>query len=331
MGYSREIYELAREELRRRRFAAESRQESRREKLLFEIPQLRETERAMAECGIEVSRAILNGGDVQAAIDKIAQNNLAQQAKRRELIRSAGYPENYLDPEYICPVCKDEGFVNGRICECHQRLLKEIACRQLSKISPLKLSTFESFSLNYYPSTPDPATGVSPRSRMADIYKYCVDYAANFSEESSPSLFLYGATGLGKTHLSLAIAEKALQSGHGVVYGSAQNLLNTLQNEYFGRSDEPRGTTEQLFQSCDLLILDDLGAEFSNSFTVSAVYNIVNSRLLTGKPVIISTNLSLRELEEKYSQRITSRIIGSYVSLRFMGRDVRQIKRSIGE
>lgn len=331
MAYRKEVYELAREELHQRRLAAEARQENRHEMLVQKIPQLEKIEKAMAECGLEVAQAILHGGDVRSAIDAIAKNNLAYQQQRRQLLRCAGYPEDYLELQFHCPLCKDEGFVNGRICQCHQRLLKEIACRQLSEISPLKFSSFESFDLAYYPSAPDVDTGISPRQRMTEIYQYCLDYAANFSELSSPSLFLYGATGLGKTHLSLAIAGKVTENGYGVVYGSAQNLLNTLQNEYFGRSSEPRGTTEQLLQSCDLLILDDLGAEFSSSFTVSAVYNIVNSRLLTAKPVIISTNLSLRELEEKYSQRVTSRIMGNYVSLRFFGRDIRQIKRSMGK
>ncbi len=329
MGYSKEVYQEAREELRQRRSHAESIRDQRHDDLLLRCPDLDKIEHAMAETGIEVSRAILQGGDVKTAVDNIAQKNLAYQKQRETLIEKMGYSKDYLEPPYTCFVCKDEGFVNGRICTCHQKLLRDIACRNLSAVSPLTISSFESFNLNYYPSAPEAETGISPRQRMEEIYRYCLNYAENFSE-TSPSLFLYGATGLGKTHLSLAIAGKAIDRGHGVVYGSAQNLLNKLQNEYFGRSNEPRGTTEQLLQDCDLLIIDDLGSEFPSSFTVSAIYNILNSRLLTSKPVIISTNLSLRELEEKYSQRITSRIIGNYVSLRFFGRDIRQLKRSFG-
>lgn len=330
MGYSKDVYQEAREELRLRRGRAETARNKRHDELLLQCPDLGKIEHAMAETGMEVSRAILQGGNVKAAVDNIAKKNLNYQKQRDLLIEKMGYSKNYLEPPYTCPICKDEGFVQGRICSCHQKLLRDIACRNLSTVSPLKISSFDSFNLSYYPSTPEPETGISPRQRMEEIYRYCLNYADNFSE-TSPSLFLYGATGLGKTHLSLAIAGRAIDRGHGVVYGSAQNILNKLQNEYFGRSDEPRGTTEQLLQDCDLLILDDLGSEFPSSFTVSAVYNIVNSRLLTGKPVIISTNLSLRELEEKYSQRITSRIIGNYVSLRFFGRDIRQLKRSLGK
>lgn len=330
MGYSKGVYQEAREELRLRRGRAEAARDKRHDELLLQCPDLEKIEHAMAETGMEVSRAILQGGNVKAAVDNIAKKNLTYQKQRDLLIEKMGYSKDYLEPPYTCRICKDEGFVQGRICSCHQKLLRDIACRNLSTVSPLKISSFNSFNLSYYPSTPEPETGISPRQRMEEIYRYCLNYADNFSE-TSPSLFLYGATGLGKTHLSLAIAGRAIDRGHGVVYGSAQNILNKLQNEYFGRSDEPRGTTEQLLQDCDLLILDDLGSEFPSSFTVSAVYNIVNSRLLTGKPVIISTNLSLRELEEKYSQRITSRIIGNYVSLRFFGRDIRQLKRSLGK
>lgn len=330
MGYSKGVYQEAREELRLRRGRAEAARDKRHDELLLQCPDLGKIEHAMAETGMEVSRAILQGGNVKAAVDNIAKKNLTYQKQRDLLIEKMGYSKDYLESPYTCPICKDEGFVQGRICSCHQKLLRDIACRNLSTVSPLKISSFDSFNLSYYPSTPEPETGISPRQRMEEIYRYCLNYADNFSE-TSPSLFLYGATGLGKTHLSLAIAGRAIDRGHGVAYGSAQNILNKLQNEYFGRSDEPRGTTEQLLQDCDLLILDDLGSEFPSSFTVSAVYNIVNSRLLTGKPVIISTNLSLRELEEKYSQRITSRIIGNYVSLRFFGRDIRQLKRSLGK
>lgn len=330
MSYNKEIYSAAKDELSRRKHHALASAEKRHKELSASAPALKKLEDSIAQAGIEVSRVLLDGVNVQDKIKIIAQKNLALQKQRAELLVSLGYTEDYLEPQYTCKLCSDEGFINGRICECHKRLLKEIACRQLSAVSPLEISTFESFKLEYYPSSVEAESGISPRHKMEEIFMYCKKYAYDFSE-FSPSLFLYGPTGLGKTHLSLAVAGEAINHGFGVVYASAQNLLNKMQNEYFGRASDIRGTTEQLVLDCDLLILDDLGAEFSSTYTVSAVYNIINSRLLTGRPVIISTNLTLRELEEKYSQRITSRIIGNYVSLRFFGRDVRQIKRSIGK
>ena len=157
---------------------------------------------------------------------------------------------------------------------------------------------------------------------MESVLNYCKEYAADFSRRS-PSLLLYGKTGLGKTHLSLAIAGKAVEEGYGVIYSSAQNLFNKLEKDKFGKADT---NTEETILDCDLLIIDDLGAEFTTQFTVSALYNIVNSRELEGKPTIISTNLMPEQLTKAYGERIASRILSNYVMLYFDGSDIRQIK-----
>ena len=163
---------------------------------------------------------------------------------------------------------------------------------------------------------------------MKEILDFCRDYAADFATDS-PSLLLYGATGLGKTHLSLAIASEAVKKGYGVIYGSAQNLMSRLEKEHFssGRNSEYEGS-EQALLECDLLIIDDLGAEFSTQFTVAELYNIINTRIMSRLPVIISTNLTPDGLEQKYTQRITSRIIGNYITLYLCGKDIRQIKNT---
>ena len=191
-------------------------------------------------------------------------------------------------------------------------------------VSPAGDSTFDNFNLAYYQGVTDPETGVDAYARMGQIVSYCEAYAEDFGL-SSPSLILYGNTGLGKTHLSLAIANKAIEKGFNVVYGSAHNLLSEIEKEHFGRlktDDSP----EDNVLNADLLILDDLGAEFSTSFTVSMVYNIINTRILKGLPTIISTNLWYDEISDKYGNRVYSRIIGNYTPLEFAGRDVRQLK-----
>lgn len=136
---------------------------------------------------------------------------------------------------------------------------------------------------------------------------------------------MYGETGLGKTHLSLAIAGKAAEKGYNVIYGSAQDLLRKVENEHFGRA-ENEGTLDMMLEA-DLLVLDDLGAEFSSSFSQSVVYNLLNSRIASGKPMIVSSNLTIQEFNEKYSRRIVSRLFSQLVQIRFIGRDVRQLKR----
>lgn len=266
------------------------------------------------------------GENAQRFIEELSKKNLAAQQRRKDILKENGYPEDYLDADYTCKKCRDTGFVSGVMCDCYKELLRDTALAELNELSPSSRSTFESFNVNYYPDTSDPVTGVNPRSRMKEILDFCKDYAADFGTDS-PSLLLYGATGLGKTHLSLAIASEAIRKGYGVIYGSAQNLMSRLEKEHFssGRDNEYEGS-EQAILECDLLVIDDLGAEFSTQFTVAELYNIINTRIMSRLPAIISTNLTPDGLEQKYTQRITSRIIGNYISLYFCGKDIRQIK-----
>lgn len=328
MSYSRKVYARAASELERRRDKAERTQSMRRAEVYAKIPELIYIDREIASAGAEVIRAIGMGENAQQFIEELAKKNLASQQRRKDILKENGYPEDYLDAEYTCKKCRDTGFIGGVMCDCYKALLRDTALAELNELSPSARSTFESFNINYYPDTVDPATGINPRSRMKEILDFCRDYAADFATDS-PSLLLYGATGLGKTHLSLAIASEAVKKGYRVIYGSAQNLMSRLEKEHFssGRNSEYEGS-EQALLECDFLIIDDLGAEFSTQFTVAELYNIINTRIMSRLPVIISTNLTPDGLEQKYTQRITSRIIGNYISLYFCGKDIRQIKNT---
>lgn len=324
MKYDGSVYEKAEKEMSLRRTKAEKERELRHSEIVEKFPEVEELERRMAICGLEAAKAIgMNREKSAEFIETLKNHNLAAQRRRAEILKKAGYPADYLEVKYSCPVCSDKGYINGRMCPCYKNLIRTIAYDKLSRISPLTVSTFEDFSLDYYPETPL-ENGVVPRRLMAGNFRYCKNYAENFSLKS-PSLILYGATGLGKTHLSLAVAGEVINKGFGVIYGSAQNLLNRLENEKFGRSGQD-GDTLSLLLECDLLILDDLGAEFSTAFTLSAIYNIINSRMLASLPTIISTNLEPGELDKKYDQRIASRILGSFTPVYFCGRDIRQLK-----
>ncbi|MCR4615438.1 MAG: ATP-binding protein [Clostridiales bacterium] len=324
MNYNKKLRAAADRELERRRHTAESIQRQNREEVLKKLPRIGELERELAGTGAEIVKIIAAGGNVKKSIDKLSKENLKVQEERKNLLVSGGYPEDYLEVKYTCPKCKDTGFVEGRRCDCYREILRALAYKELCGNAPLDKSGFDNFKLSYYPDTRDGATGVVPKKKMAEILTFCKSYAEDF-DTASPSLLMYGATGLGKTHLSLAIASEAVKKGFGVIYGSAQNLLIKLEKERFGRSGE--GEAEEALLGCDLLVIDDLGAEFATQFTVAAMYNIINTRLLSGLPTIISTNLSPEELEEKYTQRITSRIIGNYICLPFCGKDIRQIKK----
>ncbi len=325
MGYSKSIYLTAQNKLDRRRKKATEELEIRRARAYSEIPELVEIQSRIAACGAQVIGAFAKGANGKAYVEELAKESLAAQKRRKELLIEAGLPENYLEAQYVCDICEDTGVTDDGICECQRKLLIETAKDEISKHAPLRASTFEKFSLDFYPDAAD-SSGIIPKKRMGEIAKFCEDYANDFSLRS-PSLFMHGATGLGKTHLSLSVANTVTEKGFGVIYSSAPNLFGELEREHFSRQNPNERTFEKELLETDLLIIDDLGVEFSTQFTVSCIYNIINSRILSGKPTVISTNLTPAELEDKYTQRITSRIIGSYISLKFTGRDIRQLKR----
>ncbi|MDD6022556.1 MAG: ATP-binding protein [Oscillospiraceae bacterium] len=325
MGYDKKIYAEAKRQLALRKQKAESGQKARHDEICLKFPEILRLEREMAKTGAEAVRAIGMGADAQKYIDEISAQNLRAQRLREKILTENGYDKDYLKVQYTCEKCRDTGLCGAYVCDCYNKLVKQIAFEELSRSSPMKLSTFESFKVKYYPDELDPTTGVVPREHMTNILHFCRLYAAKFSTDSQ-SLLMYGKTGLGKTHLSLAIAGEAVNKGFAVIYDSTPNIMNRLESEHFGRSS-PGGDTLGMLSSCDLLILDDLGAEFQTSFTVSCLYNIVNNRLLSSLPTIISTNLDPRELEEKYTQRIASRFVGTYINLGFCGNDIRQIKK----
>ncbi len=320
MGYSTQEYEAARRELEKRRTQAENIQKKHHDEVTAKIPEITEIENQMAQTALSVIKALGMGKDAVSYVKMLEEASLSAQKRRAELLKENGYPEDYLKVKYTCPKCEDKGFVSGIMCECHKNLLKSKAYERLCNKFPIDRFTFQNFDTRYYP---DSGSGITPCQRMESVFEFCKNYAMDFSRKS-PSIILYGNTGLGKTHLSLAIAGAVIKRGYGVIYCSAQNILSKLENEKFGR-EEYQNTEKNLLQ-CDLLILDDLGSEFSTQFTVSAVYNIINSRLLDGKPTIISTNLSPENLESTYTPRIASRIYSEYVLLQFDGNDIRQLK-----
>lgn len=319
MAYSKETYKKAEQELAQRRSRALAERENHHRIAVETVPEILEAEEKMSRAGLATIKAVgMGAADAKEYIHKLSEINLEAQAQRRLLLKSNGFPEDWLDVHYTCKKCEDKGFASGIMCGCFKELLKSIEYEKLCSKLPVGNCRFDNFKLDYYPD----GAGTSPKKRMESVLNYCKAYAADFSRRS-PSLLLYGKTGLGKTHLSLAIAGKAVEEGYGVIYSSAQNLFNKLEKDKFGKAD---ANTEEAILDCDLLIIDDLGAEFTTQFTVSALYNIVNSRELEGKPTIISTNLMPEQLTKAYGERIASRILSNYVMLYFDGSDIRQIK-----
>ncbi len=331
MAYSKEIHQKAIEEIRRRKNNAEHTAQEHKNQLSVKYPEFQFIESELSKTGMEVINVFSSGENSQEKLIEIRHRNTQLREERKRLLKSLGLPEDYLDIKYTCDRCEDTGFIEERndekgvsygskVCSCHLELLKKYASEKMSKETPLELSNFEDFDLEYYPKTSE--NGKSPYNAMEDVYNNCVKYAENF-DTNSVNLFFCGRTGLGKTHLSLAIANEVIKKGYNVVYGSVITFLNKMEREKFGRTDTFE--TEDVLIDADLLILDDLGAEFATPFVISALYNIINCRIARGVPTIISSNLNLDEIKLRYPESIASRIIGNYVIAKFYGNDVRQI------
>lgn len=317
MGYGKKIYAAACAELERRRRTAEDEAAQRLREFYGRCPQAREVREEMARNAAGAAKAVVSGGDVRAEMTKLKDRGLALKAEYTRLLAEQGLTERDVKPRYTCSACGDTGFVDGRMCGCLKSLQRSMAYEKLSMSVPLEKSTFDTFSLEYYQ---DDARAYR---QMENVLRACREYAEKFRADS-PSLLFKGRTGLGKTHLSLAIASKAIEKGFGVIYGSAQSFAVALEKERFDSTDpDDLGDTNSQLLSCDLLILDDLGTEFPSNYVNAALYHIVNARMLADKPTIISTNLSLKELEDRYSERFASRITGYYGKLEFLGNDVR--------
>ncbi len=320
MKFSEDVYIKAETELKKRRDNAEQLSDMRRKQLITKFPELLEIENTIRDAALEVIKGLGSGKAVN--VNSLAEKNLNAQKEKNELLKKNGYPEDYLEPQYSCKLCNDSGILNGKLCSCHLELLKKISMSEYSCSSVLAVSTFDTFDLEYYSTEKDKNFGYSPREYMEASVDFLKSYSEKFNKNSG-SFFFTGGTGLGKTHLSLAVMNKVTEKGYSVFYGSADNIIKQMEKERFGRSN---GDIEEEIENADLLIIDDLGTEFRTAFSETAVYQIINNAILNGKPMIISSNLSITELEERYGQRVVSRL-NSFEVINFIGTDIRQIKK----
>lgn len=313
MGYSINAYEYALDEVAQRKLRAERECAERKAQIYDALPSLREIDDKIGSAGIAAVKAAARFEGTDDVLKYKAQYDRLCDEKRH-ILAEAKISESDFEPKFTCAKCNDTGYVDGVMCSCARSLAQKYEFDKLNSRMPLKESTFDSFELRYYQGT--------AADKMAAVLVKCRKFAEQFTVGANGLIFL-GKTGVGKTHLSLAIANEVLKKGYGVIYGTAQGFLGAIEKEHFGRAE---GDTLALLSECDLLIIDDLGAEFATQFTVSAMYNLLNNRIMEGKTTIISTNLTPSELAAMYGERISSRIIGSFEPLKFEGNDVRQIK-----
>lgn len=326
MGYSAEVVQRARERLAQARADRETENLRHLTDAYRRIPRLKQIDLELRRSMAVAAQAVFaDGGDVRTAMEQAKQDNLALQLERRELI-AANFEEGYLDDSPICESCGGTGYVGTAMCECLRELCRQEQKRELTFLNVGKES-FEQFRLEYYPDRIDPRQGVNIRTVMEKTFQTCRRYAMEFTEKSDNLLFS-GGTGLGKTFLSACIARTVADRGYSVMYESASHLFSKLERAKFSGDEDARRDAEK-YTACDLLIVDDLGTEMGGQFTTSALYTLINDRILDGKATIISTNLNSDDLEKRYSAAIASRLRGNYRRIAFMGEDIRLKKRGM--
>lgn len=304
----------------------EERLEERREKIFTRQPRLREIDGELrATMSRIIAAALRRGTDPRPAVELLKAENLSLQKEKRQLLEQMGLPEDCLEEKPVCPLCGDTGYRNGAVCRCLRQYYAREQQKELSRMLDLRGQSFETFSLDWYSEECDPALGISARENMDWVYRTCRRYAGQFGPDSG-SLLLTGDPGLGKTFLSAAIAREVSGEGWSVVYDTAGHIFESFENRKFGREEGEDSDVERILR-CDLLILDDLGTEMTTAFVQSALYQIVNGRLLERRATILSTNLRLEELGRRYSPQIASRLEGEYQILPFFGEDIRRLKK----
>ena len=302
--------------------------EERRAAVYARLPRVEEIDRELRSTMSRIiASALRRGTDPVPAVRRLRDENLSLQEEKRRLLESHGFDPELLEEKPNCPLCQDTGYRGAEMCRCLRTYYAREQMAELSQLLDLGTQSFETFSLDWYSEEEWSGMGISPRENMEGVYRFCRRYAENFSKRSE-NLLLTGAPGLGKTFLSAAMARDISESGFSVVYDTAAHIFALFEAQKFGREEEDAAAGVTRALSCDLLILDDLGTELTTAFTQSALYQIVNDRLMTGRKTIISTNLSSADIGKKYSAQLRSRIDGEYRMLHFFGEDIRLLKKN---
>ena len=318
MNYSREIVEAVFSDFDKKRKKSEDEQK----KHLFEvyrcIPEIKALDYELSSTGLQIFATSLQGKEgLEERVAVIKAKNKELQEKRASLLISNGFAADYTEQKYECDKCNDSGYINEKMCSC---LRNALIAKQLERSGVGQLISgqgFENFSLEMYPQ--------DVREQMACLFEDLKEYAFAFSKESSNILFV-GGTGLGKTHLSTAIAKTVIEKGYYVIYETATNIFSDFESDRFRDRFAGEEPVSQKYMECDLLIIDDLGTEVVTNFTVSCLYNLINTRLNKKLPIILSTNLNSQEIRKLYNDRITSRLFGDFEIKSFVGSDIRKIK-----
>ena len=319
MGYNKDNYKRIRTAYQTKYLNALEIAQQRTAQLHRESEEVARIDRLLSQTGAKIAMAALGTGEnYRELLAKVERENLELQRIRAELLVAMGYPADYTKPPYECPDCEDSGFVGVKMCDCMRRELVLAAYETSGLGALMRTQSFESFNPDFYVG--------EERAMMQKNFELLKAYAEGFGAQSD-NLILCGATGLGKTHLSTAVARRVIERGYDVYYATALQMFSDFERTRFGTGMDTESTADiSRYTDCDLLILDDLGTEVTNQFTNSCLYQVLNTRINLHRPTVISTNLTGKEIKARYTDRIASRILGDFKPLLFVGTDVRRQK-----
>ena len=320
MAYSIKNVDAVFEDFERRRVDNSISRDQRLNEVYRICPEIADIDKTLSHIGLDIFGATMKGKEgLEERLKELQNKYESLQERRNELLVDLGYDKNYTDLKYDCPLCQDSGYQGAKMCSCLKNALTLKGYESSGIINLLSTQSFESFSFDVYPS--------ECQDIMKKNYKKLNKFAENF-ETNKEFFLLVGGTGLGKTHLSTSVAKYLIETGYDVLYEIAQNIFSDFDADRFRDrfSDDELLSTK--YFDCDLLIIDDLGTEIITNSTVSYLYNIINTRINKKLPIIISTNLSAKEIKSMYHERITSRLFGEFTIVKFEGTDVRKKKIS---
>ena len=326
MSFEQAVFQQAVEQLERDVADHQRRQEAQRQAIFRAAPRAAQIEGEMRRISIKLCRSVF---DRRVKPEELDTQMADLRRERASQLVEHGFEFDVLDETPMCRICGDTGWKpdSKGICSCLRRRCVQVQMKALSNTLALGGQSFGTFRLDYYSSEVDEKMGISPRQNMEKVLDHCKAFARQFRPEGGNLLFS-GGTGLGKTYLSACIAQAVLESEHSVVYDTAVNILRRFEQEKFRTDDVARDETRRYLR-CDLLIIDDLGCEMLNPYSMTFLYELLNTRLVNQTATVISTNLSPAELKKRYNAQIYSRLMGEYRLHPFFGEDIRMLKKRL--